>query len=174
MDDRPGAALAPRRAGDAELPRRRPRRGGRRVAHHDESGGAAARHRVVEAGVGVPARAAERERAAAGCAARREYLAQVAEADYAQLFGESLTEATLASIIDAVHDVVCAGDAQLADADGRFATSVLRGLASTRRFDMLVMFLDAKVQSRLGQVFGALRKHGALDGDALARAFGQR
>jgi hypothetical protein len=101
--------------------------------------------------------------------ARRAWLAQLPAAGYAPLFGESLTEATLCSLVDTAS----AHAAAAVDAD--LALQVLRGLSRVKRFDMLVMFLDAPALAKVKATFAALCAAGrAAAGDELARAWGLR
>ena len=95
-------------------------------------------------------------------------LARLPSAHYAPLFKESLTEATLLSLLNAL-DTALKGSSGAAEVEaaGSTATQVLEGLASTRRFGMLLMFLDAKQKAVVKTVFGQLAKLGTPASAAL-------
>jgi hypothetical protein len=60
-----------------------------------------------------------------------------------------------------------------ASAGSSLAMQVLEGLASTRRFSMLLMFLDAKQKALVKTVFVELRRLGARSPEAIAKAWEQ-
>jgi hypothetical protein len=70
--------------------------------------------------------------------------------------------------------VVTAAVAAEVEAACSTATQVLEGLASTRRFGMLLMFLDAKQKAVVKTVFGQLAKLGTPASAALKEAWEQK
>ena len=93
---------------------------------------------------------------------RRQWLGRLPAAQYESLFKESLTEATMSSIVGCVHDAILPGGAG-GEADGSaggFALEVLKGLGSTRRFGMLLMFLDERPKAAVRRIFKALQGTG--------------
>ena len=113
--------------------------------------------------------------AAGSVAAQQSWLARLPSAHYAPLFKESLTEATLLSLLNAL-DTALKGSSGAAEVEaaGSTATQVLEGLASTRRFGMLLMFLDAKQKAVVKTVFGQLAKLGTPASAALKEAWEQK
>jgi hypothetical protein len=113
--------------------------------------------------------------AAGSLAAQQAWLARLPSAHYAPLFKESLTEATLLSLLNALETALMgwSGAAEV-EAACSTATQVLEGLASTRRFGMLLMFLDAKQKAVVKTVFGQLAKLGTPASAALKEAWEQK
>lgn len=112
--------------------------------------------------------------AAGSLDAQREWLGRLRVAEYAPLFKESLTEATLTSLVECMRRVtqraLAATDVD-ADHTAAFACSVLEGLATTRRFSMLLMFLDRKQRTLAHGIFSDLARLGAPAPDSVAKAW---
>jgi hypothetical protein len=83
--------------------------------------------------------------------------------------------ATLLSLLNALETALMgsSGAAEV-EAACSTATQVLEGLASTRRFGMLLMFLDAKQKAVVKTVFGQLAKLGTPVSAALKEAWEQK
>jgi len=95
-------------------------------------------------------------------AARRAWLSRLPTASYAALFKESLDEATLISVLECAR-TSAAGEAvgsSAAATAAAFGQQVLEGLASTRRFSLLLMFLDSKQKAVVKGVFKELERLG--------------
>ena len=109
-------------------------------------------------------------------AARRRFLARLPVAEYATVFRESLAEPTLVSLLECLDACTTPPPA---DADAvapvmQLVLQVLGGLASTRRFELLLMFLDKPRLACVARLFGALRASGAEVPASLAAAWGQK
>ncbi|KAL3922877.1 MAG: hypothetical protein SGPRY_004402 [Prymnesium sp.] len=93
---------------------------------------------------------------------RLQWLTHLTVEGYAPLFKECLTESTLASLIDcfqvlnaAVHEACSAGTSKC-------VLQALEGLSSTRRFGMLLMFLDSDRRAAVARIFEVRRPPCAL------------
>jgi len=113
--------------------------------------------------------------------ARRAFLARLPEASYAAVFGQSLAEPTLVSILEALEAIAQGdggdggnGDGGVDEPTAPLLLQALGGLASTRRFEMMLMFLDKPQLARVGRLFGVLRAAKAEVPPALASAWGQK
>ena len=109
-------------------------------------------------------------------AARRHFLARLPAAEYAAVFRESLAEPTLVSLLECLDACTTPPPA---DADAvalvmQLVLQVLGGLASTRRFELLLMFLDKPRLACVARLFGALRTSGVEVPASLAAAWGQK
>jgi len=102
---------------------------------------------------------------------RRAWLARLPADRYSDVFGESLSEATLASVVDCV-DGCLAADGGGDDEVAAFAAQVLGGLASTKRFEMLLMFLGGKEKKAVQRIFDGLRARQRPPPAALAASWG--
>ena len=120
--------------------------------------------------------AAEGRQGGAGPEAQRAWLRRLPAASYAGLFKESLSEGTMLSVLDIVR--TCAQRAAVGTAEARacaaFAREALQGLSSTRRFGMLLMFLDAEQKASVRAVFAELRRLGEPASSALLHAWEQK
>ena len=101
------------------------------------------------------------------------------EASYASVFGQSLSEPTLVSILEALEAIVQGGSDQgtggaVDEPTATLLLQVLGGLASTRRFEMMLMFLDKPQLARVGRLFGTLHAAKTEVPPALASAWGQK
>ena len=79
------------------------------------------------------------------------------------------------SLLRAVSECMGAvdgADAADAQAAAELGLGVLEGLASTRRFSMLLMFLDKKQTAQIKEVFAEVRRLGAAPPESLAKAWG--
>ncbi|KAL1503596.1 hypothetical protein AB1Y20_012073 [Prymnesium parvum] len=133
---------------------------------------------AAEAEAGVPSSFQQFEREWAelrGAPAEKQqaWLARLPAAGYAALFKESLTEGTLTSLVGCVHAALLPAGEERAPhaAAAGFALQVLEGLASTRRFGMLLMFLDAPPRAAVRQIFQALRASGHPASPSLLKAW---
>ena len=102
---------------------------------------------------------------------RRAWLARLPADRYSDVFGESLSEATLASVVECV-DGCLAADGESDDEVAAFAAQVLGGLASTKRFEMLLMFLGGKEKKAVQRIFDGLRARQRPPPAALAASWG--
>ena len=93
---------------------------------------------------------------------------------YAPLFKESLTEETLVSVVESARDYAqgAAPESEQGARAAALATDVLAGLASTRRFELLTMFLDGKQKAAVQATFQQLKRLGAPAPVSLAKAWG--
>ena len=114
--------------------------------------------------------------AGASLGAQRAWLMQLPAADYPALFKESLSEATLLSVLGCLLASATAADVGSDDAAACVAatTQALTGLSSTRRFSMLLMFLDDKQKKVIKGVFGEMRRLGEAMPPSLAKAWEQK
>ena len=104
------------------------------------------------------------------------WLRRLPVASYAGLFKESLTEGMMVSLVDCAREYAQGAEAG-SDAGtlaAALATDVLSGLASTRRFEMLTMFLDGKQQAAVQAAFKELKRLGSPAPPALAKAWGAK
>ena len=99
-------------------------------------------------------------------AAQRRFLARLPAAEYATVFRESLAEPTLVSLLECLDACTTPppADAEEVGVVMQLVLQVLGGLASTRRFELLLMFLDKPRLACVARLFGALRASGASTG----------
>ena len=109
-------------------------------------------------------------------AARRRFLARLPAAEYAAVFRESLAEPTLVSLLECLDACTTPppADADAVELVMQLVLQVLGGLASTRRFELLLMFLDKPRLACVARLFGALRASGVEVPASLAAAWGQK
>ena len=108
--------------------------------------------------------------------AQRRFLARLPAAEYATVFRESLAEPTLVSLLECLDACTTPppADAEEVGVVMQLVLQVLGGLASTRRFELLLMFLDKPRLACVARLFGALRASGAEVPASLAAAWGQK
>ena len=114
----------------------------------------------------------------AGVEARAAWLRRLPASEYAGLWKESLSEATMVSVLSCVRDAAkqvadAAAEPDAAEAACALARQVLEGLASTRRFSLLLMFLEAKQKAAVKAVFSELARLGRPAPAKLAQAWEQ-
>ena len=90
---------------------------------------------------------------------------------YSDVFGESLSEATLASVVECV-DGCLAADGGATTRWPRSRRRCLGGWASTKRFEMLLMFLGGKEKKAVQRIFDGLRARQRPPPAALAASWG--
>ena len=89
----------------------------------------------------------------------------------AELFKESLSEGTLCSLVTCARDYAAQAGDHRAAAGAALATQVLEGLSSTRRFALLLMFLDGKQKAVVKDVFKQLDRLGLPAPEQLKQAW---
>ena len=101
-----------------------------------------------------------------------EALARLSPPEYAAVFRKSLSEPTLVTLFECLD--ACSTPAP-ADTDAvALVMQVLDGLASTRRFELFLMFLGQPQLAHVSQLFDALRASGEEVPASLAAAWGQK
>lgn len=86
------------------------------------------------------------------------WMSRLPAAQYAPLFKESLTEPTLCSLLQCALDWL--RQAPPTSGAAAFVHTLLNGLASTRRFEMLLMFLDEKQKTIVRSLITELKRAG--------------
>ena len=106
---------------------------------------------------------------------QRAWLSKLPAGSYANLFKESLSEGTMVELLQCAAS--CAKGAEAGTDDGNavaaFGKQVLAGLASTRRFELTLMFLDGKQKGVVKSLFGELKRLTGAKDEALARKWEQ-
>ena len=105
---------------------------------------------------------------------QRAWLMRLPVSSYSNLFKESLGEGTLMSVVECVHACVKRADPSTDEAERclTFANTALDGLSSTRRFSMLLMFLDEKQKAIVKSIFDEMKRLGTPASAALRATWG--